>query len=83
VDTAYNASIGILRDTYAKYQGNMEERNALYAAKDSRWQGGQALLAGAVRAGSTAITGYFNYKDMVKGGLGITDPRSRSRAVEV
>jgi predicted extracellular nuclease len=70
----YNASMGFLRDTYAKYQSNMEERNAYYAAKASRWQGGQALLAGAVGAGSTALTSYFNYKGMKQGGFSSGGP---------
>jgi hypothetical protein len=74
VVNAHNASMAIVRDTYAHYQGQLAENAAYYAAKTSRYQGKQALLSGIVGAGSTALTSYLNYAGMVKGGLWNSGP---------
>lgn len=62
-----NESMGILRDTYARYQGTMAENNAYYQARAARYQGNQALYAGLIGAGSTALTAGFNYSQLSKG----------------
>lgn len=57
-------SMAILRDTYARYQGTAAEQNAYYRAKATRYAGNQAMYAGLIGAGSTALTSAFNYSAM-------------------
>jgi hypothetical protein len=74
VVNAFNAGQAILKDTYAHYQGQLAERGAYFAAKTSRWQGKQAMMAGLIGAGSTVLTAALNYSGMKAANTGGKGP---------
>ncbi len=67
---SFDETQAILKDTYARYQGNLAEQNSYYQARAARYQGNQALAGGLLSAGSTVLTGAFNYKAL-GGNLGL------------
>lgn len=68
---AHNESQAILNDTYAKYQGNLAEQGAYFAATNKEYEGKQAETAGFIGAGSTALTAFANAKGMQAAGGGL------------
>jgi hypothetical protein len=65
---SFDINQAILKDTYARYQGNMAEQNAYYAAKATRYQGKQAFNQGLLGAGSTLLTAGLNASAAAKAG---------------
>jgi hypothetical protein len=63
-----NESMAILRDTYARYKGQVAENNAYYQARAARYQGGQAAAGGLVSGVTTALTSGANAYAMKKYG---------------
>ena len=64
-----NESMGILRDTYARYKGDVAKQNAYYQARSARYQGNQAMWGGLLSGGTTLLTSGAMAKYM-SGGTG-------------